>query len=536
MTWQTETSAATASYRDVLTSIEAVASSQHVSATVINAGGTGFVVGDILTITHAGAYHDLRLEVTAVSGGVITATRIISGGAFSIRIATVAVNVGGTGYAVNDVLEIQGGTFTAKGKAQVTTVSAGVITGVALFESGGAYTVAPGLTGAATIGIGPAAFAGSDTATLNLTVTALIGTVGIAATGGTGTGATFDLTLTATGWLIERSVNNRTENSITDEKEVVARGTVAGGDAPYVAFFSYTQTDGGATNRGIAHFGLTAFNPAITALATQPGVGPVAGVLGSSTGSHTPVHEAAREWWLSVSPSKIAGVVRTTDITVAYASFYVGLKNRLGSATSNPYPLFIGASSNVPNRIPDHTDITGLSECFRSTASGTGPMYFRRKSDGVYRQVLNGRSSGGPVQEDDDVMWPVCQVLDNTDSGFTLGLVSAISLVNGVYGSNIRANTTERIFPAPDTGDDVSVLWPLTVLATGASASQSINLEIAGELDNVFWFPGTTSAGATVAPEDFMDDAVSGKRYRIFPNGTQGVAAKPYQFFMMAEE
>jgi hypothetical protein len=63
-----------------------------------------------------------------------------------------------------------------------------------------------------------------------------------------------------------------------------------------------------------------------------------------------------------------------------------------------------------------------------------------------------------------------------------------------------------------------------------------VALEIAGELDNVFWFSGTKSDGTTVSAEDFFRDTVSGKIYRVFPNGTQGVAAKPYQFFCMAEE
>lgn len=537
MSWQTGTTAASSSYRDFLTSIVAAATSQHISAAVVNSGGTGYTVGDILTITHAGAYISSLLEVTAVSGGVITAIKIRRNGAFSNRAASATVSAGGSGYVVGDILEVQGGTFTEKAKFQVATLSGSAVATVTLFETGGAYTATPS-NPAATVGIGPAAFAGNNACTLTVTYTGLIGTTGISATGGTGTGATFDITLTASGHSAVKNVNNRTENSITNEKEVILLGTVAGGDAPYTGFFSYTQTSGLETRRGIAMFGMTGFNPAL-ALSAQPGIGPIAGVLGSSSGSHLPVHEAAREWWLSITGRKISGVIRTTDVTVCYTSFYVGLMNGYGAATTSPYPMFVGASSNVPNRVPDSSDNTGLSECFRATSSGGGPMHFRRKSDGAWVSVINGQNSGTPAQVDDNVMWPVCSVQVVNTSTVPEQQMSddgPLVLHDGQVGSNTRANATDRMYPAPDSGDDVFALWPLTVLATNATLANDVNLEVAGELDNVFWFGGTTSAGATVAPEDYFDDAVSGKRYRIFPNGTQGVSAKPYQFFCMAEE
>jgi len=538
MTWQAETTAASSAYRDFLTSLVAVATSKHISAVVINAAGTGYVAGDMLTITHAGAYHDCILEVLTVGGsGEVLTVAIRKGGAFSNRLASAVVNAGGSGYVVGDVLEVQGGTSTEKAKVQVATLSGSAVATVNVFETGGAYSVAPGLTGAVTAGIGPAAFAGDDAATLDLTMTSEVGTTGIAATGGSGASATFDLTLTATGWSAERNTNERTENSITDEKEVVLVGTPASGDSPYVGFFTYTATSGLDTRYGIACFGMVAFNPSL-ALSAQPGIGPLAGVTGSSEGSHIPIHEAAREWWLSITAVKIAGVIRTTDATVAYASFYVGFGNRYGSATTNPYPMFIGASSQTANQAPDSANLTGLSECFRASSTQSGPMYFRRKSDAAWAQVTNGNNVTTPAQLDDNVMWPVCSLQEvNTASVPEQQMAEdgPVMLSDGRIGSNIRANVSNRLLPAPDTGDDWFVLWPLTVLATNGSQSNDVNLEVVCELDNVYWFGGSTSAAATVSPEDYFDDPVTGTRYRIFPNGTQGIAARPYQFFCMAE-
>ena len=72
-----------------------------------------------------------------------------------------AIAGGGTGYALNDILTVTGGTGTAA-TLRVTSVAGGVIDGIAI-ETGGRYTVDP--------------------------------TNPVAVTGGGGTGATFNLTL-----------------------------------------------------------------------------------------------------------------------------------------------------------------------------------------------------------------------------------------------------------------------------------------------------------------------------------------------------
>jgi hypothetical protein len=77
-------------------------------------------------------------------------------------VGTVAVHAGGTGYAVNDVLTVAGGTGTAA-TLKVLTVSSGVITSVQVLTPG-SYTVNPS-------------------------------TSANAVTGGTGTTATMDLTM-----------------------------------------------------------------------------------------------------------------------------------------------------------------------------------------------------------------------------------------------------------------------------------------------------------------------------------------------------
>jgi hypothetical protein len=63
----------------------------------------------------------------------------------STGLATVAVNAGGTGYAVNDILTVvQGG--ASGGTVKVTTVSGGVVTGLSIQTLGSGYVNANGLT------------------------------------------------------------------------------------------------------------------------------------------------------------------------------------------------------------------------------------------------------------------------------------------------------------------------------------------------------------------------------------------------------
>ena len=109
---------------------------------------------------------------------------ILDNGAFSNRVATVTISAGGTGYAAGDIVRLEGGTFNEFCKVKVDTVSGSAAATVSIFETGGAYTVAPTASGGATdSSIGT----GSGTGlTIDTTMTGLIGTTGISATGGTG--------------------------------------------------------------------------------------------------------------------------------------------------------------------------------------------------------------------------------------------------------------------------------------------------------------------------------------------------------------
>jgi len=542
MTWQTETCNGTLTYREALTSWVAVMTSKHVSAVAVNAGGTGHSVGDVITISHASGYHPLRLEVTAVSAGVITAVRINTGGAFAERCASAVVNAGGTGYAVGDVLEVQdgAGASTCKAKFKVATLSGSAVATVTLFEDGGAYSTTPTTTAAATLNIGPDGAAGSG-CTLDLTMQSIIGTSAIAQTSTTGSGinATFDLTLTATGWSTLYNKNESTAGTAGDdlEKEVVLLGTVSTGDAPIIGFQTVQGSSGAEDRWCIAAYGMTAFNSGL-ALTAQPNIGPLAWTLGTTSGAQILVTDEVAEgnsWWISATGRRVYGCIRgnISGESDNYHTFYVGLANQYGTATTSPYPMVVGGSSYNWNQRTSNLDHTGLAECWQP-AAGSGPVYFLRKTDLTWQSVENGVNTSISQQH---VMWPRGAISDNTDGANQIVTDENFRRLtnDGVISSCVRANLSDWHYPAPGTNDEF-VLHELTIISRGDSAgTDDIHTHIIGELDGCFWTGGTKADGTIFTAEDYIENA-AGDRYRAFPCNTESLSARRYQFMLMRED
>jgi len=139
--------------------------SKGTGAIDLAAGSSGVNIsngGTVTAITRTatgGSYTSIpSVAITAptTAGGVqATATA-------TMFAASATVQSGGTGYTVNDVLTVVGGTFSSAATFTVSAVSAGVVTAVTLTSGGTAYSVLP--------------------------------TNPVSTTGGTGTGATLNIT------------------------------------------------------------------------------------------------------------------------------------------------------------------------------------------------------------------------------------------------------------------------------------------------------------------------------------------------------
>ena len=549
MAWQKEIGSGSnraTGYRDLFVKKVAMMTSQNVATVAINNQGTGgtYVVGDIVTLTHAGAMLDARFEVTAVTAGQIDTLRIDTNGAFSNRFASAVVGgAAGSGYSVGDILELQGGTQREKGKVRVATLSGSAVATVTVFESGGAYSAAPGANDA-TIGIGPAAFAGDDVATITATMTGLIGLTNLAVTGGGGSGATVDITLAQTGWTVDgRNTNNRTENALTDEKEVVLVGDAVGlTNKPYVGMISWTAPSSGDTLFGIALYGMVAHNASI-AFKDQPGLSPnlSSGDVLADNGAYLPTDKNdAQEtnFWLSVDDRRILGEININPAAAAtddgrYMNFHMGLMNGYATETENPYPMFIFGPSRVIS--VDPTSSTVNISCMPELASFTGvsgTAFFYVAETSTWVTL---RHSANLIQTNvDQVMFPFGK-LTSISTGSDPNKITAEGIIESSedWSNAERASPSIKLLPVPGTAD-LPFLWPCNILyRPGGTVLNEILDTPRGELRGLFWVSGVDEAGVKIV--NFSEDIVTvgSDRYRVFHTHTH---IQPYHYYAIKED
>ena len=141
-------------------------------------------------------------------------------------VSAVAINADGLGYAVGDLLSIDGGTVEGSmtGRIEVTTIGgSGEITAARIYDAG-AYSTDPTLTANSV-------------------------------TGGSGTGATFDLTLANTGW------TNRIKNVSPASGPITVQAGEIGSDGSGYTAGDVVTLAGTPIGDTIATFTIDTVNP-----------------------------------------------------------------------------------------------------------------------------------------------------------------------------------------------------------------------------------------------------------------------------------
>lgn len=534
MAWQYEVGSGTdraTTYQDFLSKIVAMATSQHVATVAVAAGGSGYTVGDVVTLTHAGAYLDARFEVLTIGGGgSISTLRIVASGAFANRIASATVSAGGTGYAVNDILEVQGGSAREKGKVKVATLSGSAVATVAVFESGGAYSSTPS-NPASTTKVGPNAGTGSG-CTLMVSYTSLVGTSGLSVTGGTGSSATVNITLAQTGWSVDnRNTNNTSFNGVTNEKEVVLKGDASGRtNKPYIGFTTFTRTSGLNTRYAIGMHPMLAHNQAIS-LASQVGIVGNPGTWSDERPYILCDENAAQamDFWLSINDRRICGVLDlNSGASVSddrqFIQFYVGMLNSYATEVEDPYPMFVFGcrATNIDPSVVT-TNITGFNECISPGGGSFNPgiLYFRPE-DSTWVYVFNSREVAS--QENTTIIAPMGNITEptvtpssGTNPSDVIGFDSPTPFHTGV-GSLNRSSSTRRLYPIPGTTPK-HYPFPLTLVSRGGAGTVSTTLDfVRGELDGCYWIYNTDAAGSTITNFALDYITIGSDRYRVFHN------------------
>lgn len=508
-------------YRDMLSKLADYASNSNVQTVAISAAGTGYVAGEIVTISGGTAVEAARVEIETVGGGgEVTSARISHAGAYTSNPSSPAATTGGsgsgftatitlgdtgwsilretqdlfvlddnliasagTGYAVNDILTVDasgvaGTTATTNATLIVTSIGgSGEVTGLRVTNPG--------------------------------EYTAIDNAADHPLTGGGGSGV--EITLFSSG--------------VIDESELLLEGIGAGSDEIYIGMRTYSTDITGGKNWELA--GFTGFEQA-SSFSNQPSISPGRydnQGLGSG-GNYFPLQDVAFNYWLSISSRRILLVCQTGT---AFHSAYLGFIDAYSTDTAYPYPLFISGSTTDYEQVFSDTDIG--SGCFlnpiaNATSHDIGPGTLRSPS-GAWLQVSNGRKDGSTINIVDESVntWP------SERSSIPASAPNQWASDNEIWVKASRfteldpgGSVTLRIEPTPNSGGALSPLLPITLYDSNAPI-------LLGQLSDVYWVSASRDGASSATSNDTFTLA-NGNRLRMFQNITR---TDIYDYFCMLE-
>jgi len=470
----------------------------------VNAAGTGYVVADkvslsggtstivgeveILTVGGSGEVTSLKISQSGVytstpgptgitttggtgSGLTLDCTFVSNGWTTQRRTQeadTVTLNAGGTGYTNGDTLTVSSGlTASLVGQeiqATVTGETGGVITSISIADRGYYHEPPASLTG-------------------------------MAVTGGTGTGATLDVTL-------------RNGSNVAREQQWIAKGDGSGSENIYVGARAYQQA-------AFHHWELAGMNgyTAANPWSNQPNISP--GRYDSSEqGQYVPLDDTAMSYWAFVSPSRVIVIAHVGS--TSYVNMYLGLYARFGTATEYPYPLMImGCSSSFEQAFNSgNIGYSGMLDPISFDSHNDGPGRLL-DTDGTWRTVRNSSQVGATrVRATDLCIYPAgyanTGALATEDSWAT----EDHDTLDLIPPTGIPGAPSAVLQQTPDTGGNLVNTLPTIILQAGAGGAAR---KVHGELDGVVWLGNDANLdSAQILSQDKID--VGSDRYHVFQN------------------
>ncbi len=486
-------------FADMLSRVAIGTSLQAISAVAV--AGTGYVVGDIVTVDGGTSDVGASIEVLTVGGGgeILTARirnaglytttpandATVSGGTGSgaeftltwdtngwVRrraegcpsaVQSAAVAAGGTGYTVGDILTVSGGTFGHAATLRVLTAPAGVVGTVEVVDPGD-YSAAPS---------NPAS-----------------------TTGGTGTSCTVNLTMG------------------TGEVTVIVEGEGSGSDEIYLGWKTFFDSGSGARNM-VLH-GFTGFESAIT-YNDQPGRSPGLETATSGAdfgGCYMLLSNATVTWWIRVTPRAIVCVAK---IGTCYSWGGGGFVNPYATSGEWPYPIWVGGTTDLRFALPGTAQIqTGGFPDPVSSISAQARCLQVRTADGSWNSGYNSIVGSGATRNsrtDGVQTYPAGSYnlsavgTPSEDQWYS----TSVSWPQFIPTAGSPGTQTSRLLRSQFTGGDRFLRIPVTVMeGTPVQA-------ILGEIEGIFWFD--VAATGLVAENRLIEGA---DRYTVFPLGTRG--------------
>jgi len=266
-------------YHDMLTILNKLVQDDHVSAVTVQDGGTGYALGDTISLAGGTKNHEPELMVRgATSGDYITVA---------------AVNTGGTGYGIGDSLVPTTGTYTVAPELEVLTLSGSAVATI-LIKNPGVASAQPtnpvvttsdgagtGCTIDFTFTAGTGIITACHIADAGVYTTQATNPVAQNTTSGSGVGAEFNLTYTDTAW--ETKVNYVSEEATAAIISVAGTGyteddkvTVVGGSFTEATVVNIDSESGGVPTAvsvySAGDYVTTPGNPAATSGGTGSGL------------------------------------------------------------------------------------------------------------------------------------------------------------------------------------------------------------------------------------------------------------------------
>ena len=445
-----------------------------------------------ITGTAGGSYTTvptITISAPTTAGGVQA-----TGTAAMAQLTTVIAG-GGTGYTVSDALTFVGGTGTTL-TATVTAVSAGVITAFSINNSG-TYTVLP--------------------------------TNPISVTGGTGSGATFNVTawqVRSNGFTITNAGSGYVEQPTVTFSSGSAAAYAVVGAMPIIKSLNTqlsVQTVGGEVARfradlsavanGRLDFSVDQFNRGIitginTLVLTSAGTSSVS-IQTASTAQQQLViaHTASAVNYVQVTGAVTASqptiLAQGSDTNVGLILSTKGTSSlQFRTNTSNNVQFFITHTVNAVNYLSVTGGATGAAPALSAQGADTNiPLVLQPKGTGALQaQPADSTATGGNARGTNAVDW-------QTSRDTAAKVASGIQAVIGGGGSNVSNNAASTV--AGGSGNQATNAYSGVLSGIGQTASGFGAIAIGGYTNTAagFWnfigcgFTNSGTSGSAVTTQ-----------------------------------
>jgi len=505
-------------YRNLLDQLDKFITNRHVATVAVNAGGSSYVAGDILTVAGGTVQGSMTAQIevlTVDGGGAVLTVRVYNSGAYSVDPTTTANAVtGGTGTSATMDLTMDDTGWTQRIKNISSATGPIVCEGGSISNDGISYVqgdiVTLNDTGTA---VSHAQFevetvdGSGNVLTISLYdegdySTWPQGTFGV--TGGTGTGLTIS------------------SDFIPTRDEYLWEGEGTGGNEVFIGARSGYDPASGQRSWDLA--GFTGWSGSVWD--NQAGIS-----LGRNNfdqnqniyGSVLLLSNSSMTYWIYATTRRVVVIV---NISGNYQSAYLGLLDPFGTDSEIPYPLFICGSTDrfTENIGSSSLHVRGIADptCFSQTNAGAGQF---RDGDATWNKVFNGNYDGSDIENyevDGYLVYPTADINQAGLADIDTFVIDDDPNWRQMIPLDKDATPEARFKPSPDSGGDIYFPIPCTVMRSEGVSTH----KVIGEINGVFW----VSAEDGMAAEDRI---INGGRYfRVFQMGANSLS---YAHFCIEE-